>query len=205
MRLSEINDYNFTNHEIQNIVYGDIDDNGQNTKYGLVFGNSIDAILKARIYAAVLAYKNNRIKKIILSGNGSKNPDNDGILESDKMKDLAIRMGIPKDDIIIEDKSNNSVENIEYSFNLIKEPFDSIAVITSEFHLKRCKAIINKMYPYINTILISAKDGFTDSDNWYLSEEGKKISRYEVRNMVVQAKRDQMIDLDINLKKVSQK
>lgn len=47
----------------------------------------------------------------------------------------------------------------------------------------------------------NAKYGFTDSDNWYLSEEGRKICKSEVRNMVVQAKRDQMIDLNIQLKK----
>lgn len=204
MKLSSINDCNFTDYEIQNIVYNN-EENEENTKYGLVFGAGIDAILKSRVYTAVMAYKTKKIQKIILSGDGSKNPDGNGLKETIRMIDLAIKLGVKEEDIIIEDKSNTTVENIEFSMNLI-EPVSSIAIITSEFHLKRCMAILGKKYPYVKPILISAKDGFTDSDNWNLSGEGRKIAKYEAYSLVVLAKRNQMLDLDIEeLEKTYQK
>lgn len=41
MKLSNINDENLTDDDINAIVYSDISDNGKNSKYCLVFGNSM--------------------------------------------------------------------------------------------------------------------------------------------------------------------
>lgn len=145
MKLSEITKETLTDDDIQKIVYENINDNGKRTIYGLVFGNSI--LINERVRTAVDAYRNNRIKKIIFSGgsNGISNQDNDTIPEAVKMKNLAIELGVNEEDILIDDTSNNSFENVENSFNLIgNENISSIAIITSEFHLKRCMAIIKK-------------------------------------------------------------
>ncbi len=59
MKLSEINDENLNDKEIANIVYSNIKDNGEISKYGLVFGNSM--LMKERVSKAVELYNNKRI------------------------------------------------------------------------------------------------------------------------------------------------
>lgn len=202
MKLSEIDKEILSDEDIDKIVYDNTGDNGQNSYYGLVFGNSM--LLNERVEAAVLAYKNKRIKKIIFSGgiNGISNSSNDLIPEAVKMRNLAIELGVNKDDILCEDKANNSFENVEYSFNLIGDKIDKIAIITSEFHLKRCMAIMKKYYKEdIEYILVPAKDGFTDRENWFLSEKvfnsGRSLVEFEADLLIKYAKENKLYDLEI--------
>ena len=202
MKLSEIDKEILSDEDIDKIVYDNTGDNGQNSYYGLVFGNSM--LLNERVEAAVLAYKNKRIKKIIFSGgsNGISNSSNDLIPEAVKMRNLAIELGVNKDDILCEDMANNSFENVEYSFNLIDDKIDKIAIITSEFHLKRCMAIIKKYHHNIDIIMIHAKDGFTDRDNWFLSDNtwnsGRSLATYEAKFLIKYAKENKIYDIDIS-------
>lgn len=202
MKLSEINKNKLTDDDIQKIVYENIEDNGKCTIYGLVFGNSM--LINERVNTAVDAYKNHRIKKIIFSGgnNGFSNQENDVIPEAIKMKNLAIKLGVNEQDILVDDTSCNSFENVENSFNLISnETISSIAVITSEFHLKRCIAIIKQKFPNMEVILIPSKDGFSDSNNWFLSDDtwnsGRSLATYEANLLIRYAKEKKIADIDI--------
>lgn len=173
MKLSEINNNNLKDKDIASIVYSNIKDNGQISKYGLVFGNSM--LIKERVSKAVELYNNKRIKKIIFMGgtNGISNQNNSVIAEANKMKKLAIKMGVDPKDIIVDNTSNNTFENIDNAMSLLKNEISTIknmTVVTSEFHLKRCYAILKKNYPNINITLVAAKDGFSDSNNWFLSD-----------------------------------
>lgn len=202
MKLSEINKETFSDEDIQKLVYGDIFDNGESCVYGLVFGNSM--LIKERVSTAAEAYKNHRIQKVIFSGgsNGVSNQNNDTIPEAIKMKELALKLGIKEEDILIDDKSNNSFENVDNSFSLIKaEQILKIAIITSEFHLKRCMAIIKKKYPNIHIICLPSRDGFSDSDTWFLSDNtwnsGRSLATYEAKLLVKYAKEGKILDFDI--------
>ena len=202
MKLSLINNENLTDDMVDKIVYSDTCDNLKNTTYGIVFGNSM--LIKERVNTAYDAYKSGRIKKVIFSGgsNGVSNQNNDTVAEAVKMRKLAIKLGIKEEDILIDDKSNNSFENVKNSFDLIKDQnITEIAIITSEFHLKRCYAIIKKNFPDINVIMIHSKDGFSDRDNWFLSDNswnsGRSLATYEANLLIKCAKENKIIDLDI--------
>lgn len=202
MKLSKINKKNLNDTDIQKIVYENTSDNLKCCKYGIVFGNN--NLINERVTVAVNAYKNKRIEKIIFSGgsNGISNTNNDTIPEAVKMMQLAIEKGVHKEDILVDDLSNNSFENVENSFKLIgDEKISSIAVITSEFHLKRCMAIIKKEHPEIEVILIAAKDGYSDSNNWFLSENvwnsGRSLATYEANLLIKYAKENKIADIDI--------
>lgn len=202
MKLSLINNENLTDDMVDKIVYSDTCDNLRNTTYGIVFGNSM--FIKERVNTAYDAYKSGRIKKVIFSGgsNGVSNQNNDTVAEAVKMRKLAIKLGIKEEDILIDDKSNNSFENVKNSFYLIKDQnITEIAIITSEFHLKRCYAIIKKNFPDINVIMIHSKDGFSDRDNWFLSDNswnsGRSLATYEANLLIKYAKENKIMDLDI--------
>lgn len=133
---------------------------------------------------------------------GVSNQNNDATPEAIKMKDLAVKLGVKEEDILIDDTSNNSFENVDNSFDLISnENITSIAIITSEFHLKRCMAIIQKKFPGLEVILIPSKDGFSDSDNWFLSDNswnsGRSLATYEANLLIRYAKEDKIADIDI--------
>lgn len=202
MRLTEINKETLTDKEIEKIVYSDIIDTGETTTYGIVFGNSM--LIKERVESAVLAYQSKRITKVIFTGgrNGISNEEKDGISEAQKMKALAIQKGITESDIITEEESNNTFENIDNTMKLLKqENISEVALITSEFHLKRCMAIMKKKYPNIKTILIPSFDGFTDKNNWYLSDtswnSGRSIVIYEANLLIRYAKEGKIENLNI--------
>lgn len=201
IKLSQINDENLTDEQIDNIVYSDIEDDGLSSEYVLVFGNSM--LIKERVNTSVDAYKKGRIKKIIFMGgvNGVSNQDNSTIAEAIKMKELALSLGVNENDILIDDSSNNTFENIENAMKLLPSDTSHISIITSEFHLKRCYAILKKNYPNIAVTTIPSKDGFSDRDNWFLSDNswnsGRSLATYEAHLLVKYAKENKIYDLEI--------
>ena len=206
MKLSEINDKNLKDNDIKYIVYSKIKDNGKTSKYGLVFGNSM--LIKERVEKAVELYSNKRIQKVIFMGgvNGVSNQNNSLIAEADKMRERAIKLGINENDIIVENTSNNTFENIDNAMYLLRDEIDTIkniTIITSEFHLKRCYAILKKNYPNIDTTLVAAKDGFSDNDNWFLSDNswnsGRSLATYEAHLLVRYARENKIEDLEVQL------
>lgn len=202
MQLSEINKKNLTDEEIEQIVYEGIQDSGENAYYGLVFGNSM--LIKERVKTAIEAFQQKRIKKIIFTGGtgGVSNQNRDPIAEAIKMKKLAIYLGIKEEDILIETEANNTFENIDNAIKLMDSTYlDKIIIITSEFHLKRCVAILKKKYPYIKVITIPSKDGYSDKDNWFLSDasynSGRSLVTYEANLLIKYAKEEKIEDLEI--------
>lgn len=208
IKLSQIDDSNLTDEQIDSIVYSNIEDDNLSTKFALVFGNNM--LIKERVNTAVNSYKSGRIQKMIFMGgvNGVSNQDNSTIAEAIKMKDLALSLGVEQNDILIDDVSNNTFENIENAMKLLPDDINHIAIITSEFHLKRCYAILKKNYPNISSTMISSKDGFSDRDNWFLSDNswnsGRSLATYEAHLLVKYAKENKIFDLKIensNLKR----
>ncbi len=210
MNLSEIERQCFSDEDIQKIVYSDIIDSGKNTEYAIVFGNSM--LINERVNTALEVYKTGRVRKLIFTGgaNGVSNQDNNQIPEAIRMKELAIKLGVKEEDILVETAANNSFENVDNVFKMLPDDINSVAIITSEFHLKRCMAIIKKKFPNIEIILIASKDGFSDSNNWFLSDNswnsGRSLATYEAGLLVKYAKNKQIYDLTIsNLKEIKVK
>lgn len=208
MKLSNINDENLSDDDINAIVYSDILDNGSNSKYCLVFGNSM--LIRKRVETTVREYKNKRFEKIIFMGgtNGVSNQTHEDIAEAIKMKDLAVELGVNEEDILLDTTSNNTFENVDNALLLIKQELPTIkniTIITSEFHLKRCYAILKKKLPFLEITMIPAKDGFTDRDNWFLSDNswnsGRSLATYEAHLLVKYAKEEKIADLEIDFSK----
>ncbi len=200
-KLSQINDEILNDEQIDSIVYSNIEDDGLSSEYGLVFGNSM--LIKERVNTSVDIYKKGRIKKIVYMGgaNGFSNQDNSTIAEAIKMKELALSLGVKEEDILIDDTSNNTFENIENAMKLLPNNVNHISIITSEFHLKRCYAILKKYYPNVSVTMISSRDGFSDRDNWFLSDNswnsGRSLATYEAHLLVKYAKENKIYDLVI--------
>lgn len=170
-KLSELKNIVFNKEQVDKIVFSDIEDNGENCEFAFVFGHAM--LIKERTLKAVEMYKEKRVKKLVFLGGGygdSNNSDNN-VPESYQMRDIAINLGIPTENIFVEDCSTNTYENIVNGLKLLSEfKFNKIMLITSKFHLKRCRAILQKLSPNIRAILVSAKDTVNDSEVWFMHD-----------------------------------
>lgn len=108
-----------------------------------VYGNKASIMLTSRVNAACKYLRKNKKAVAVLSGGKG---EGENISEAECMYDLMIQMGIDKERLYIEDKSTNTNENIEYSLEIIKKNnlSESIAIATSDYHLKRATMIAEK-------------------------------------------------------------
>ena len=161
-------------------------------------------------------YKAGRVKKLVFLGGGygDSNSSDDHTPESHKMRLLATSLGVNQEGILVEDQSTNTKENVINALELLNlKSTDAIMLITSEFHLKRCNAIIQKLLPGIQTILVKVKDGIHDRENWYLTQDvwqnngkhgsGKTLVINEAKILVDGACNGELADLEIDASKQS--
>ena len=95
-----------------------------------------------RLWQTVSLYKQGKIKKILISGGGSRNAKS----EAEAVSDILVSMGIPENDILAETSSRNTHENAIFSAELIKDrhPGASCLLVTSALHMKRSLGCFRK-------------------------------------------------------------
>ena len=102
--------------------------------------NKIHPILKKRLDFFIKKYKKG--DTVILSGgNNNKNAHSQAYTMAKYIKEY---IDIEKQHIILENRSKDTIQNIFYTFNILKKrKTKKISLITSIWHLKRVKMIIN--------------------------------------------------------------
>jgi uncharacterized SAM-binding protein YcdF (DUF218 family) len=93
-----------------------------------------------RFIQTALLYKKGHIKKIIASGGQNGMFKEDNFVEAEFIAQNLIGLGIPKEDIIIEGKSKNTIENAEFTFKHLQSigiENSKVVLITSAFHIPR--------------------------------------------------------------------
>ena len=104
---------------------------------GLIDGDKVSRLLADRLDKGILVYENSSTScKIIVSG--GQGPD-EKIPEALAMKNYLLEKGIREPDIIMEDKSKDTMENLANCQKIIKKQKGSqhTAVVTSGYHTLR--------------------------------------------------------------------
>lgn len=94
--------------------------------------------------------------------------------EAQIFADVAVNMGVPKDKIIVEDKSTNTGENIEFTKNLIKEKdlkADTFIVVQKPYMERRVYATFKKSWPEKEFIVTSPQIPFEKCATKFVSKE----------------------------------
>jgi len=103
----------------------------------------INPILKNRLDKAVEIFESNREAKIILSGGKNHSKE---FSEAELMADYLENKAVKRENLILEDKSKNTFENFVFSKKIIEQyGFKNIALVTSDYHIKRVQMIAKKM------------------------------------------------------------
>lgn len=121
MFVSEVTEAKLTNELIDRILYQGISDTKEKGDCILVLG-SIKAT-KYRVPVASKLYKAERANKIMLCGGKIRNFTEGKMSEAEHMYKAAIGLGVSKDDIIVENTSQNTVENFLYALVELQRTF----------------------------------------------------------------------------------
>jgi vancomycin permeability regulator SanA len=105
--------------------------------------SSLSPWLQGRVDAAIKLYREGKVKKIFASGGDGKEY---GVHEGDAMKKYLIEKNIPSVDIIADSKGNNSYLTAK-DFIALNDSlhFSSAIIVSSFYHITRCKYIIKKL------------------------------------------------------------
>ncbi|HWY12301.1 MAG TPA: YdcF family protein [Bacteroidia bacterium] len=92
-----------------------------------------DRVMLMRVIWAVHLYKRGITKNIIMSGGAVYSP----YAESKIMKQYAIALGVPEQNIFVEDKAEHTTENVWYSYKIAKSNgFTNVALASDPYQTK---------------------------------------------------------------------
>ena len=125
---------------------------------------SLTKLLKGRVDRAIefsKMQKEKAGKDIVFVPSGGKGND-EIISEAQAMKKYLIEQGIKEENILIEDKSKNTFENIKFSNNIIKEKKENskIAFSTTNYHVFRAGCIATSQNVFMEGIGAKTKSYF---------------------------------------------
>ena len=114
--------------------------------YLIVLGAQIredgpSAVLKYRLDAAVDYLRENESTLCIVTGGKG---ENEPLSEGEGMKQYLVRQGIDPARIIVEGRALNTVQNIQFSKQLMASPDAPAALVTNNFHVTRAAALARK-------------------------------------------------------------
>ncbi len=130
---------------------------------GLI-GDKVTPLLASRIEKGIAIYQKHPGSKLIMSG--GQGPD-ELIAEGQAMANYALEQGIPVEDIVIENQSTNTEENLKFSYALMK-PGSRFALVTNYYHVFRALLLARQLK--IKCIGYGAKTKFYFSLNAFIRE-----------------------------------
>lgn len=104
-----------------------------------VWGAEVSPVFRERINHGVELYRKGRVRKLIFTG-GRGNSDEP--TESSAARRYALQRGVPARDIMIEEKSHNTYENILYAKELADaQGVRTVLIVSDPLHMKRAVAM----------------------------------------------------------------
>lgn len=188
MFVSNIKEEDLTVETVDRILFQGLEDTGENADCILVLG-SVKAA-KYRVPAAASAYRAGRAGKLLLCGGKLRDFPDGNYSEAEHMHQAALAFGVAEGDIILEDKSQNTVENILFAMVELQRAFclnkiRSVLLVTTAYHMRRSLAIARYLLPaHIAVIPCPANDTSTRRDNWMNSPVGTERAKGEAMNIV---------------------
>lgn len=130
--------------------------------------------LRVAEYAAEL-YLNGWASKLMFSGDRPPRMDDIkmthwGMPEADKFKEVALTFGVSEGDIIVENKSTNTGEDVRFSYEMLKQLHvipRSVILVQKPYAERRTYAIFKKQWPDSSTeaIVTSPSISYEDYPN----------------------------------------
>ena len=188
MLVSQITENDLTIEMIDRLLFQGLEDTGENADCVLVLG-SIKAA-KYRVPVAVQTYKAGRARKIMLCGGKVREFPDGNYSEAEHMRQAALALGVAEEDIVLENSSQNTVENILFALVELQRSFylnnvHSVLLVTTAYHMRRSLAIARYLLPtHIKVIPCPANDNNTRRDNWMNTQVGTDRAKKEAMKII---------------------
>jgi len=104
-----------------------------------VWSADVSPVFRERINHSIDLYRKGKVRKLIFTG-GQGNPGEP--TESSAAKKYALKNGVPAQDILIEEKSHTTFENIVYAKQLAdQQGLRRVLIVSDPLHMKRAMAM----------------------------------------------------------------
>lgn len=125
---------------------------------------SLPALARNRVNRAVEVYRGGIAPRIILSGRCGLTSPEPPVTEAAAMAEHARGLGVPDEALLLEEESRDTLGNAYFTRERFLEPngWDSIRVVTSDFHLSRAAWVFRKILGgSYDFSFVSAPSGFS--------------------------------------------
>lgn len=113
----------------------------------------------------VRLYQSGYANKILLTGGpySFEKPS-----EAQLMQKQASSSGVPKDDILLEEKARSTYGNAKYSLEIMRaRKFKSAILVTSPYHTRRASMIFNRLFEGIDLTICSVPNDSHTAGKWW--------------------------------------
>lgn len=201
MWVSKITEENLTNEIIDRLLFEGIEDSGENADCIIVLGSTKAS--KYRVPVAVDAYNAGRANKVLLCGGAVKDFPEGRMTEAEHMCKRALELGVAEEDVIIENTSQDTVENILCALVKLQRVFwlnkvRKVLLVTTAYHMRRSLAIAKYLFPaHIEVVPCPAEDEHTRRDSWMNTPKGSERAKKESMKIVTFVKNGVIPDFEI--------
>lgn len=188
MLVSKIQEKDLTPDLIDRLLFCGLEDPGDTADCIIVLGSMKAA--QYRVPMAAEAYRAGRAGKILLCGGALRDFPDRKCTEAENMRKAALELGVAEADLILENASQNTVENILYALIELQRAFtlnaiSKVLLVTTAYHMRRSLAVARYLFPaHISVLPCPANDMHTRRENWMQSPEGMRRARGEAMNIV---------------------
>ena len=188
MLVSQITEKDLTIEVIDKLLFQGLEDTGENADCIIVLGSMKAS--KYRVPVAVEAFKAGRASKLMLCGGKLRDFPDGKYSEAEHMRQAALALGVAEEDIVLENSSQNTVENILFALvelqrTLCLNKVRRVLLVTTAYHMRRSLAIARYLLPkHITVIPCLANDNNTRRDNWMNTPVGVERAKGEAMKIV---------------------
>ena len=106
-----------------------------------VWGTDVSPVFRERINHGIDLYRKGKVRKLIFTG-GQGNPGEP--TESSAARKYALKNGVPAPDILIEEKSHTTFENIKYAKELAdRHGLKRVLIVSDPLHMRRAMTMVS--------------------------------------------------------------
>ena len=188
MLVSKITEKDLTTQTVDRLLFQGLEDTGKHADCIMVLG-SIKAA-KYRVPVAVELYKAGRASKIMLCGGKLRDFPDGKYSEAEHMCQAALELGVVNEDILLENSSQNTVENLRFGLVALQQSLglnniNRVLLVTTAYHMRRSLAIARNVFPeHISVIPCPANDHNTRRENWMNTPVGAERAKGEAMRIV---------------------
>ena len=170
-----------TDEEITNLLF--CCDEPCPADVAVVFGAANELDLGRRTIRGVELYRSGFVPKLLVTGGGILARTRP---EAKRMAEIARELDVPAHDLLVEDRSANTFENIDFSIALLDrhgllEHLASVILVSSEWHMRRVLLTAQTRFPRRFRFICCPTSEGCNRANW----TGSEACRNEVLNELV--------------------